>query len=243
MTANNETGVIFPIKEIAEISRRKGVLFHTDAVQTPGKIALDVRDTGVDFLSLSGHKLHAPKGVGILYVKRRTKHLPFVIGGGQERGKRGGTENVASIVGLGQAAQLSLEHLKEEQGRVRGLRDKLEKGIVSSIANVTINGDTESRLPNTTNISFNGVESEALLLKLDQYNICVSAGSACTTGALEPSHVLTAMGLSADAAHSAIRFSLSRYNSDRDIEKTLEVLPTIVNQLRASAPVKSEVAA
>lgn len=236
MTANNETGVIFPIKEIAEICHKKGVLFHTDAVQCPGKIAIDVRDTNVDFLSLSGHKLHAPKGVGVLFVKRRTKLLPYVIGGGQERGKRGGTENVASIVGLGKAAELSLASLNDEQTRVRALRDKFEKVLESKLPNIYINGKRDARLPNTSNIAFDFVEAEAILLRLDLEGICCSSGSACTTGSLDPSHVLSAMGLTPARARSCVRFSFSHYNTEADVDYALKVIPPIIEKLRAMSP-------
>lgn len=236
MTANNETGVIFPIKEIAEICHKKGVLFHTDAVQCPGKIALDVRDTNVDFLSLSGHKLHAPKGVGVLFVKRRTKLLPYVVGGGQERGKRGGTENVASIVGLGKAAELSLASLNDEQTRVRALRDKFESTLKAKLPNIYINGEGSPRLPNTSNIAFDFVEAEAILLRLDLEGICCSSGSACTTGSLDPSHVLSAMGLTPARARSCVRFSFSHYNTEADVDYALKVIPPIIEKLRAMSP-------
>jgi cysteine desulfurase len=195
MWANNETGVLFPIEEIAAICRSKGVLCHTDAVQVPGKLKIDVKQLGVDFLSLSAHKLHAPKGIGMLYVKRRTKYQPYVMGGHQERGKRGGTENVPHIVGFGCAAEMAMEHLRDENTRVRALRDRLENSILDTIPNTVRNGAREPRLPNTLNIAFDFVEAEAVLLLLDQIGICASSGSACTTGSLDPSHVLTAMGL------------------------------------------------
>lgn len=240
MTANNETGVIFPIKEISEICHKKGVLFHTDAVQCPGKIKLDVRDTNVDFLSLSGHKLHAPKGVGVLYVKRRTKFLPYVVGGGQERGKRGGTENVASIVGLGKAAELALATLDDEQTRVRALRDKFETTLKAKLPNIYINGEGSPRLPNTSNIAFDFVEAEAILLRLDLEGICCSSGSACTTGSLDPSHVLSAMGLTPARARSCVRFSFSHYNTEADIDYALKVIPPIMEKLRAMSPLNPD---
>lgn len=240
MTANNETGVIFPIKEIAEICHKKGVLFHTDAVQCPGKVKLDVRDSNVDFLSLSGHKLHAPKGVGVLYVKRRTKILPYVIGGGQERGKRGGTENVASIVGLGKAAELAVANLHDEQTRVRALRDKFEKTLEAKLPHIYINGHRDSRLPNTSNIAFDFVEAEAILLRLDLEGICCSSGSACTTGSLDPSHVLSAMGLTPARARSCVRFSFSHYNTEAEIDHALAVIPPIIEKLRAMSPLGPE---
>ncbi len=240
MYANNETGVIFPIEEIAAICRSKGVLFHTDAVQTPGKIKLDVKNLGCDFLSLSAHKLHAPKGIGCLYVKRRTKFQPFVIGGHQERGKRGGTENVANIVAFGRAAELAMEKLDEENTRVRALRDRLENTILSSIPNTIRNGSKSSRLPNTTNIAFEFVEAEAILLLLDGKGICASSGSACTTGSLDPSHVLTAMGLSPMRARGCVRFSLGIYNTNEDVDYLLKHLPPIIKRLRDISPLNPE---
>jgi len=236
MYANNETGVIFPIEEIAAICRSKGVLFHTDAVQTPGKLKLDVKNLGCDFLSLSAHKLHAPKGIGCLYVKRRTKYQPYVIGGHQERGKRGGTENVANIVAFGRAAELVMDKLNEENTRVRGLRDRLENTILATIPNTIRNGAKESRLPNTTNIAFEFVEAEAILLLLDGLGICASSGSACTTGSLDPSHVLTAMGLSPMRARGCVRFSLGIYNTDEEVDYLLNHLPPIIKRLRDISP-------
>lgn len=236
MWANNETGVLFPVPEVAAICREKGVLFHTDAVQAAGKIPLDVHAAGVDFLSLSAHKLHAPKGIGLLYVKRHTRFQPYVIGGGQERGRRGGTENVAYIVGFGRAAELALSNLDGENTRVRQLRDRLEQGILSRIPGSSLNGPREPRLPNTCNIAFEGVEAEGILLLLDQARICVSSGSACTTGSLEPSHVLVAMGCSAGRARSSIRFSLGIYNTESEVDYVLQQLPPIIERLRALAP-------
>jgi cysteine desulfurase len=240
MYANNETGVIFPIEEIAAICRSKGVLFHTDAVQTPGKIKLDVKNLGCDFLSLSAHKLHAPKGIGCLYVKRRTKYQPYVIGGHQERGKRGGTENVPHIIAFGRAAELAMEKLNEENTRVRALRDRLENTILSTIPNTIRNGAKDARLPNTTNIAFEFVEAEAVLLLLDQLGICASSGSACTTGSLDPSHVLTAMGLSPMRARGCVRFSLGIYNTNEDADYLLKHLPPIIKKLRDISPLNPE---
>jgi cysteine desulfurase len=236
MWANNETGVLFPMTEIAAICRSNGVLFHTDAVQTPGKLRLDVHELGVDILSLSAHKLYAPKGIGLLYVKRQTKFQPYVMGGGQERGRRGGTENVASIVGFGRAAELAMSSLGEENTRVRSLRDKLERGILENIPDTFLNGAREPRLPNTTNIAFAGTEAEGILLLLDQARICASSGSACTTGSLDPSHVLTAMGCSAARARASIRFSLGVDNTEAEVDYALEQLPRIISKLRANAP-------
>jgi cysteine desulfurase len=236
MWANNETGVLFPVGDIAAICRRKGVLFHTDAVQTPGKLKIDVRELDVDFLSLSAHKLHAPKGIGLLYVKRRVKYQPYVVGGGQERGRRGGTENVAGIVAFGRAAELALANLQDENTRVRGLRDRLEDGIMAAILGASRNGAKEPRLPNTSNVAFDGVEAEGILMLLDQAGICASSGSACTTGSLDPSHVLTAMGCSAARARSSIRFSLGIYNTVEEVDYVLKHLPGIIAKLRANAP-------
>jgi cysteine desulfurase len=233
MWANNETGVVFQIEEIAAICRSKGVLFHTDAVQVPGKLKMDVKDLEVDFLSLSAHKLHAPKGIGALYVRHHTRYAPYVIGGGQERGRRGGTENVAQIVAFGRAAELAAAHLREEQTRVRGLRDRMENTILRTIPRTTRNGDREARLPNTSNLAFDGVEAGDVLKALDHAGICASSGSACTTGSLEPSHVLTAMGLDAARARGSIRFSLGLYNTETDVDYLLEHLPPIIAKLRS----------
>ena len=233
MWANNETGVVFPIEEIAAICRSRGALFHTDAVQTPGKLKIDVKATGVDFLSLSAHKLHAPKGIGLLYVRRPLPYQPYVIGGQQERGRRGGTENVASIVAFGKAAELAMAGLERENTAVRALRDRLENGILKTIPHSFRNGAKEPRLPNTSNIAFDGVEAEAILLQLDQHRICASSGSACTTGSLEPSHVLKAMGLSAARARSSLRFSLGIYNTEEEVDYVLKHLRGLVRQVRA----------
>ena len=237
MWANNETGVLFPVREAAAICHRKGVLFHTDAVQTPGKLKIDVRELDADCLSLSAHKLHAPKGVGLLYVKRRVKYQPLIVGGGQERGRRGGTENVANIVAFGRAAELAMASLDDENTRVQALRDKLENGILTGIPGTSRNGAQEPRLPNTSNIAFEGMEAEGILMLLDQAGICASSGSACTTGSLDPSHVLTAMGCSVVRARSSIRFSLGIYNTDAEVDYVLQQLPGIIAKLRASAPV------
>lgn len=240
MWANNETGVIFPIEEIAAICRSHNVLFHTDAVQTPGKIQLDVRSTGVDFLSLSAHKLHAPKGIGMLYVKKKVRFQPFVIGGHQERGRRGGTENVPYIVGFGRAAELALATLSEENTRVRALRDRVENTILKTIPNTIRNGSREPRLPNTTNIAFDFVEAEAILMLLDQCGICASSGSACTTGAVDPSHVLTAMNVNPMRARGSVRFSLGLYNTESDVDYLLQHLPTIIARLRSISPLDAK---
>jgi len=236
MWANNETGVIFPIEEIAAICRSKGALCHTDAVQAAGKLKIDVKALGVDFLSLSAHKLHAPKGIGLLYVKRRVKYHPYILGGGQERGRRGGTENVPCIVAFGRAADLAAASLHDENTRVRALRDKLESGILAGIPGSSPNGAKEPRLPNTANLSFDGVEAEGILLLLDQVGICASSGSACTTGSLDPSHVLLAMGCPPARARSSVRFSLGKYNTEAEVDYALRHLPGIIARLRANAP-------
>jgi cysteine desulfurase len=234
MWANNETGVLFPIEEIAAICRSKGVLFHTDAVQAPGKLKIDVKDCGADFLSLSAHKLHAPKGIGLLYVKQKTKYHPYVMGGGQEHGRRGGTENVAGIVGFGCAAELARARLRDESVRVRALRDRLEGGILKQVPGTVRNGAKEPRLPNTTNLSFEGVEAEGILILLDSLGICVSSGSACTSGSLDPSHVLMAMGCGVSRARSSLRFSLGIYNTEAEVDYVLKHLPPVIAKLRAN---------
>jgi cysteine desulfurase len=236
MWANNETGVLFPIKEAAEICRKQQTLFHTDAVQAVGKIPIALRTTAIQFLSLSGHKLHAPKGVGALYVNRRARFFPFLIGGGQENKRRGGTENIASIVGLGKAAELAAAHIRAEQQLVRDLRDTFEGQALERIAGVTVNGDREQRLPNTTNLSIEGIDSEAMLMILDQQGVCCSAGSACTTGSLEPSHVLRAMGLSNEQARASLRFSFGRTNTMEEVDQALAILSRAVQKLREMTP-------
>ena len=236
MWANNESGMIFPIEEISREIKQRGIVFHTDAVQAVGKIPVDVSKSGVDMLSLSGHKIHAPKGIGVLYVRKGTKFSPFMIGGHQEDGRRGGTENVASIIGLGKAAELASQRLSVYGTKVRSLRDKLENEILARIPNAMINGDRDNRLPNTTSISFEYVEGESILLMLDEFGICASSGSACTSGSLEPSHVLRAMGVPFTAAHGSIRFSLSTYNTEEEIDFIIEKLPPIIERLRELSP-------
>lgn len=238
MYANNETGVIFPVHEIGETLRERKILFHTDAVQAVGKIPIDVKKLPVDMLTLSGHKLHAPKGVGALYVRKGTRFYPYMIGGHQERGRRGGTENVASVIGLGKACELAAAGA--EAAYVSGLRDRLEGALRERCPDARINGDTKNRLPNTTNISFEYVEGEAILLRLDEHGICASSGSACTSGSLEPSHVLRAMGIPYTAIHGSVRFSLSRYNDAAQVEKVIEVLPPIIRELRSLSPYGKE---
>lgn len=236
MYANNETGTIFPMDSIASIVKEKGALLHVDAVQAAGKVAIDLGKTPIDYLALSGHKLHAPKGIGVLYVRRGTRFRPFLRGGHQERGRRSGTENVPYIIGLGKACELALANMGEEQTRVAALRDRLEQGLLARIPNAVVNGDVENRLPNTSSIAFEAIEGESMLLMLDQYGICASSGSACTSGSLEPSHVLRAMGVPFTHAHGSIRFSLSRYNTEAEIDRVIEVFPPIVETLRKMSP-------
>lgn len=237
MWGNNETGVLFPIEEISREVKSRGILFHTDAVQAVGKIPINVTESGVDMLSLSGHKLHAPKGIGALYIRKGTRFSPFMIGGHQESGRRGGTENTASIIGLGKAAELASEHLERKgYDAVSRLRDKLEYNLLEKVPNAIVNGDPASRLPNTTSIAFEYVEGEAILLMMNEHGICASSGSACTSGSLEPSHVLRAMGVPFTAAHGSIRFSLSRYNTEDEIKMILQELPPIIERLRELSP-------
>jgi len=236
MWANNETGVIFPVEEAASLARERGILFHTDAVQAVGKIPINMRANSIDMLSLSGHKLHAPKGVGVLYVRKGTKFSPFLIGGHQEKGRRGGTENTASIVALGKACELAARKMETENTRVKYLRDKLERNLLEAIPNSRVNGEKINRLPNTTNISFEFVEGEGILLLMDQFNICASSGSACTSGSLQPSHVLRAMGVPFTMAHGSVRFSLSVYNTEEEIDFVIEKLPPIIERLREMSP-------
>jgi len=236
MWANNETGVIFPIEKAAQMARERRILFHTDAVQAVGKIPINLADTPIDMLSLSGHKLHAPKGIGVLYVRKGTKFSPFLVGGHQERGRRGGTEATSSIIGLGVAAELAQKKMDIENTFVKGLRDRLENTILNTVANTKVNGDRENRLPNTTNISFEFVEGEGILLMMDEFGICASSGSACTSGSLQPSHVLRAMGIPFTMAHGSIRFSLSVYNTDEEMDFVIEKLPPIIDTLRNMSP-------
>jgi len=240
MYANNETGVVFPVENIARLVTDKGAVFHTDAVQAVGKIPLNLSESRIDLLSLSGHKLHAPKGVGALYVRKGTRLSSFMLGGHQEAGRRAGTENVPGIVGLGKACELAAQNIEAENSEVKRLRDKLENAILKTCPDCRVNGDPENRLPNTTNISFEYIEGEAILLMLDKYGICASSGSACSSGSLEPSHVLRAMGVPFTAAHGSIRFSLSRYNTEDEIDYTIKKIPQIVNRLRELSPFVAE---
>ena len=232
MWANNETGVIFPLEEIAEICRAKRVVFHTDAVQAVGKMPINLARQSVQFLSLSGHKLHASKGVGALYVNRNSRFHPLLIGGPQENGRRAGTDNVASIVGLGKAAELAASTIAEENSRVRALRDRFESTLLRELDDVVVNGDPETRLPNTSNLAFTGVDAQAILIKLDQEGVCCSLGSSCTTGSVQPSHVLRAMHLTNERARSSLRFSFGRFNTEDELDRVLEIIPRTVRKLR-----------
>jgi cysteine desulfurase len=236
MWANNETGTLFPVEKMAEMAYAKGVLFHTDAVQAVGKVPIDLKSTKIDMLSVSGHKLHAPKGVGVLYLRRGVKFRPLLRGGHQERGRRAGTENSASIVGLGVAAELAGAHLAFENTEVKALRDRLEQGILAAVPNSFVTGDPDNRLPNTANIAFEYVEGEGILLLLNKMGIAASSGSACTSGSLEPSHVMKAMGIPYTAAHGTVRFSISRYNTMTEIEQVIQAVPPIIAQLRKLSP-------
>lgn len=236
MWANNETGVIFPIEKIAQVVKSRGGFFHTDAVQATGKVAINVNEIPIDMLAISGHKLHAPKGVGAAYFRSGTKIHSFMHGGHQEHGLRGGTENVPYIIGLGRACELAMKKIDEENTRVRAMRDRLERELLARCTGAKVNGANSPRLPNTLNISFENIEGEAILLHLDEYGIAASSGSACTTGSLEPSHVMMAMGLPYKFAHSSIRFSLSTFNTDADIDKVIDVMPAIVDKLRNLSP-------
>ncbi|MGB5769949.1 MAG: cysteine desulfurase NifS [Crocosphaera sp.] len=239
MYANNETGVVFPVEEVGQMAKEYGALFHVDAVQAVGKIPLDMSSSTIDMLTVSGHKIHAPKGIGALYVRKGTRFRPLMVGGHQERGRRAGTENVPGIVALGKAAELAQSHLTNI-AHEQQLRDYLETSILTLIPDTVVNGDTVKRLPNTTNIGFKYIEGEAILLSMNQYGICASSGSACTSGSLEPSHVLRAMGLPYTVLHGSIRFSLSRYTTQDEIDRVIEVLPDTIARLRAMSPFSSD---
>jgi cysteine desulfurase len=236
MWANNESGTIFPVERMAQMAAEAGVMFHTDAVQAVGKLPIKLRETAIDMLSLSGHKLHAPKGIGVLYLRRGTRFRPLLRGGHQERGRRAGTENTAAIVALGKAAELAMAHMEEENTRVRALRDRLEDGILAQVPHAFVTGDLDNRLPNTASIAFEYIEGEAILLLLNKAGIAASSGSACTSGSLEPSHVMRAMGIPYTAAHGTVRFSLSRYNTAEEIERVIEAVPPIMAKLRRLSP-------
>ncbi|MEW6765261.1 MAG: cysteine desulfurase NifS [Pseudomonadota bacterium] len=236
MWANNETGTLFPVEKMAEMANAKGVMFHTDAVQAVGKVPMDLKSGKIDMLSISGHKLHAPKGIGVLYLRRGARFRPLLRGGHQERGRRAGTENSASIVALGAACEQALSHMAYENTEVRALRDRLEQGILAQVPNAFVTGDPDNRLPNTCNIAFEYIEGEAILLLLNKQGIAASSGSACTSGSLEPSHVMRAMGIPYTAAHGTVRFSLSRYNTAEEIDRVIAAVPPIVAQLRKLSP-------
>ena len=236
MWANNETGTLFPIEQMAQMAKARGILFHTDGVQAVGKLPINLATSAIDLLSFSGHKLHGPKGVGALYVRRGTRFRPLLRGGHQERGRRAGTENSAGIVGLGMACELAELHMPMLQGPIRELRDRLQEGLLARISCARVTGDPEHRTANTLNIAFEYVEGEAILLMLNQLGIAASSGSACTSGSLEPSHVMRAMGIPYTAAHGSIRFSLSRYTREREIELVLTQLPLIIERLRSMSP-------
>jgi len=240
MWANNETGTLFPVEQMAEMAHAAGVMFHTDAVQAVGKVPIDLKNTKIDMLSLSGHKLHAPKGIGVLYLRRGTRFRPLLRGGHQERGRRAGTENSASIVALGKACEMALEHMEFENTMVKAMRDRLEEGILDAVSHAFITGDIDNRLPNTANIAFEYIEGEAILMLLNKAGIAASSGSACTSGSLEPSHVMRAMGVPYTAAHGTIRFSLSRYNSMQEVEEVIAAIPPIMEKLRKMSPYWSE---
>jgi len=241
MYANNETGVIFPIEEIGRIVKEKGALFHTDAVQAVGKIPLNMAESTIDMLSLSGHKLHAPKGIGILYVRRGIPFRPLLVGGHQEKSRRAGTENTASIIALGKACELAGEYMLDENTRVRAMRDRLERELLRLIPASRINGGQAERLPNTLSIAFEFVEGELILLYLSEFGICASSGSACTSGSLEPSHVLRAMGVPFTCAHGSIRFSLSRFTTDEEVDTVIRELPRIIRRGREMSPFGREI--
>jgi cysteine desulfurase len=236
MWANNETGVVFPIEEAAAIAKAKGALFHTDAVQAVGKIPINMASSSVDMLSISGHKLHAPKGIGVLYVRRGTPFRPFLVGGHQENSRRAGTENAAAIIALGKACELAATHMSYENSQVRGMRDRLQEALLAAISHSRINGGKADRLPNTLSIAFEFVEGESILMLLSELGICASSGSACTSGSLEPSHVLRAMGVPFTCAHGSIRFSLSRYTTDAEIDTVIREMPPIIDRLRQMSP-------
>jgi cysteine desulfurase len=240
MWANNETGVLFPVEKIAEIARRKRVWFHTDAIQTVGKIPIRLADMKINSLALSAHKLHGPKGVGALYVNKRSTFKPLLIGGSQENSRRAGTENVASIVALGKAAECAAASLAEENSRVRAMRDRFENGVLERVPETFVNGDRAARLPNTSNLSFAGIESDAALIMFDRDRLCCSAGSACRTGSVEASHVLRAMNVPPERARASMRFSFGRFNTERDVDKALEIIPAAISKLRAMSPASAK---
>src|SRR6266542_1649298 len=243
MWANNETGVVFPVEKIVEICHRRGVFFHADAVQAVGKIPIRLRDMAINFLSLSAHKFHGPKGVGALYVNRRTRFNPLIAGGGQENGRRGGTENVAGIAGLGKAAELACKYLAEENCNICSIRDHFEKSVLEAVSGASVHGTGAPRIPNTSSLSFEGIESSAALLLLDRQGICCSAGSACRTGSQEASHVLRAMNPSTDGGRRSLRFSFGRFNTDAEVDRAVEIVPKVIEKLRQLSPAREPIVA
>lgn len=236
MWANNESGTIFPVEEMAQMAAEKGIMFHTDAVQAVGKIPINLKESAISMLSLSGHKLHAPKGIGVLYLRRGVRYRPLLRGGHQERGRRAGTENAPAIVGLGKACEMAAEHMEFENTQVKAMRDRLEEGVLAAVPNCFVTGDPDNRLPNTASIAFEYIEGEAILLLLNKMGIAASSGSACTSGSLEPSHVMRAMGIPYTAAHGTVRFSFSRYNTMEEVERVIQEVPGIVAKLRKLSP-------
>ncbi|MBS99344.1 MAG: cysteine desulfurase NifS [Oceanospirillaceae bacterium] len=236
MWANNESGTLFPVEEMAQMAAQAGVMFHTDAVQAVGKLPINLKESAISMLSLSGHKLHAPKGIGVLYLRRGVRYRPLLRGGHQERGRRAGTENAAAIVGLGKACEMAAEHMAFENTQVKAMRDRLEEGLLAAIPNCFVTGDPDNRLPNTASIAFEYIEGEAILLLLNKVGIAASSGSACTSGSLEPSHVMRAMGIPYTAAHGTVRFSFSRYNTMEEVERVIKEVPPIVAKLRKLSP-------
>jgi len=236
MWANNESGTIFPVEEMARMAAEAGVMFHTDAVQAVGKVPINLRESDIHMLSLSGHKLHAPKGIGVLYLKRGTRFRPLLRGGHQERGRRAGTENAPAIIGLGKACELAQQHMEFENTQVKAMRDRLEEGLLAAIPHCFVTGDPDHRLPNTASIAFEYIEGEAILLLMNKVGIAASSGSACTSGSLEPSHVMRAMGIPYTAAHGTVRFSFSRYNTMEEVERVIQEVPGIVAKLRKLSP-------
>ncbi len=236
MWANNESGTLFPVLDMADMAKMAGVMFHTDAVQAVGKVPIDLKNSAIDMLSLSGHKLHAPKGIGVLYLRRGVRYRPLLRGGHQERGRRAGTENAAAIIALGKAAEMSMLQLDFENTTLKQLRDELEQGILAAVSHCFVTGDVDNRLPNTSNIAFEYVEGEAILMLLNKQGIAASSGSACTSGSLEPSHVMRAMDIPFTAAHGSIRFSLSRYNTRQEIQRVIAAVPSIIEKLRKLSP-------
>jgi cysteine desulfurase len=240
MWANNETGIVFPVEQMAQIARDRGVLFHTDAVQAAGKVPIALRDSAISMLSIAGHKIYGPKGIGALYVSKRVRFRPLLIGGSHENSRRAGTENVPGVIGLGKAAEMAADMIEEERTRLAPMRDAFEAAMLERVNDVRVNGAQAQRLPNTSNLLFGGVDSGSALLMLDQQKVCCSAGSACKTGSLDASHVLRALGLANDVARGALRFSFGRFNTPADVERAVDVVPKVIGKLRGiSRPVSA----